>query len=337
MTEASTIEIVNGCRLRTSQILEEEWGGAFVQEANLVIASGVLRSMRDGETLYDTVLQERVASICAPLDGDLRELFLGEIRIQGDFGGSDMQDACRDMAARPRGAWAILTREDGRSDLWMSNGIGGVRTPSGEKFTLVRRPTERDGFLIAYGAVLSTLIYERRSAIRNEIVDASVAAAAIPLGTKRKGAFHVGDRSWSTLTYNGVAEGHYVGGGNAYKVIMSKPGKRSAFIIETERFMSLLGIEPVMPPAYAQASHEHAQSLPELRRRSADAAWKGIAENAGLDPKDGIYAHWSDMGDDAYVRHIHGGPSKGVTCTLDFVPGTAAIASTRVETPTKVS
>jgi hypothetical protein len=337
MTDAKTIDIVNGKRLRVRDILEEEWGGTFVQEANLVIAAGELRSMRDGEVLYNTVLQERVASICGPLDGGLQPDFLGVIAVSGDLSASDIRDVCRNIADGPRGTWAILVRPDGRCDLWMSNGIGGVRTPSGEKFTLTRKPTENDGFLSLYGEVLSTLIQERRSAIRNEIVDASVAAAAIPVGTRRKGTFHVGDRSWSTLTYDGVAQGHYVGGGDAYRLIMSKPGKRSAFVVESDRFMSLLGIEPIMPEAYAEAGATHEASLPEMRRSAADAAWPIEAERVGLDPRDGMYVHWADEGSCILERRILGGPAQGVTCRIGFQAGSNTIRSIRTFVPAMAS
>src|SRR3546814_11638448 len=89
--------------------------------------------LRTKRTLYNDLLNGRIAAFCQPLDRDLEIKFLGVIRIPGIEGEMSYETHRRllaELASHPRGHWAIYHNADG-IDAWMSTGVGGPTPQSG--------------------------------------------------------------------------------------------------------------------------------------------------------------------------------------------------------------
>src|SRR3546814_20809447 len=70
-------------RLTREYFLAQSWGPELLREFDLVIASNTLSMLRTKRTLYNDLLNGRIAAFCQPLDRDLEIKFLGVIRIPG--------------------------------------------------------------------------------------------------------------------------------------------------------------------------------------------------------------------------------------------------------------
>src|SRR3546814_12098720 len=99
--------------------------------------------LRTKRTLYNDLLNGRLAAFCQPLDRDLEINFLGVIRIPGIEGEMSYETHRRllaELASHPRGHWAIYYTGQG-FDAWMSNRVRGTTPAPGHK--LDRKRSER--------------------------------------------------------------------------------------------------------------------------------------------------------------------------------------------------
>jgi hypothetical protein len=318
MTDVKPIEMMNAKSLERSHFEATDWGRDLLRELDLIIAVGELDSMRTGATLYNTVLNSRIADIVAPLDRGLVHEHLGVFDVQ-EMRGEAAQAVGAMLIASPRGTMAVLrTHRTGGYDgiragigydAWMSNGTGSVDTNSGHKFLCPSERTSETSFRRLYGTVLSMIIHRQRSKAQNAIVEASVAAAGLTPGTKRKGDHYLNGRSWTSATIEKVVVDHYVGGGNAWQVRMTKPGHSKSFICEHSTVMRMFAIAPTMPEQWIDDGNaERLQSLHERREDTAKAMWPAMALSLGLDPEKTKYAELLEEGD-ALVRDVRD-PSK---------------------------
>jgi len=334
------IEMMNARSLERSHFEATDWGRDLLRELDLVIAVGELDAMIGRHTLYNTLLNARVADFVAPLDRGLVREHLGLFDVD-DLNSGAAQEIGALLASKPRGAMAVLRmhREDARNgipaglghDAWMSNGDGHLSTNSGNKFMWTNPRVPATEFRHVYGTVLSMIIYRQRSRAVNLIVETSVAAAGLKPGVKVKGDHHLNGRSWTTATIERLVENHFVGGGSAWQVRMSKPGHAKSFICEHAAVMRLFGITPVMPAIWLDPGNaDRALSLHERRLEKAAAMWPAQALELGLDPERTKYA--DQLGDgDALERDVRD-PEQGHAVIgsfrIEFTPGTDLVSST---------
>lgn len=234
----------------------EPWGPAFVREFDLTIAANELRSMRTGATLYNDVINTLVAERCAPLDGGLKEDFLGVRRVGGDGPAHRrVEDAVRFLADRQRGTWAVFEL-DGAFDAYMADGCGGIGTESGRKFTSKSPDAPRFAFLKLYAAVLSMPIYLRRNEIRNHIHVSSHRAAGVEPGCVARDV-RLNGVTFSMVEFERRALGHFSGGEDALVVLARRRGARPASLaLGQDAFMRIFGVAPAMPEFYEDDANE---------------------------------------------------------------------------------
>lgn len=319
------IKIANGPRLEAHHLAARPWGGAFMREMDLVIAAGELDSQQTGATLYDAVLQARIADICSALDLDCTPLFDGVT----DLGSSDQSDprvqaAAQRLAALPRGGWAVWRTPEG-CGLYGSDGIGGIRPSYSPVFGPREAMCVSDGFRTAYGSVLGSIVYDRRRHIGNRIAEATIAAAKLEKGTRIKNAA-VGATQWSNVVYDGVVPGYYAGGTDAYRLAVSKPGKRSAYTVNSDALRRIFSLVPTMPDEYQDAGNpQHLQSLRESRMTAAQATWDehGSSIAYGFDPRWGSRAGFSFDGDVCTRTVLAGQDDPRGVFRITFAPGTS--------------
>ena len=292
------VNITNAKKLARADIFQLPWADAYFREMDLVIAAGELDSMVNGTTLYDAVLGARVADFCSPLDRGCEPNFDKLIVLpSADFQSEQLQSIGQNLAAKPRGTWQVWQAPDGGYDIWMATGTGTIATPSGYKFSHKRFPGPELDFRTGYAAVLGTIIYERRSQIRNAIVRASVDNAGIEPGTHFRDVMLNGQK-WTNATYLGIDAAHFVGDINAYTFICSRRGKKSQFKLETSAFMRIVGAKPIMPAEFEdRCNDERLASLEERRALAAQAQWPALAVSIPFDTKIGSAARFTVDGD----------------------------------------
>lgn len=245
-----------GTRITIEGIEGEPWGPAFVRELDLTIAANELRAMRAGEILYDAVLNPLVAERCAPLDGGLKEEFLGVLKVGADGPPHRrIENAVRFLADRPRGSWAVFDL-DGAFDAYMADGCGGIGTESGRKFTCKSPSAPRLSFTRLYAAVLGMPIYLRRNEIFNRIAAASDRAAGIEPGHAVKGV-RLGGKTFATIEFERRAPRHFSGGSDTMVVLGRRRGaKPTRLALEQQTFMRIFGVTAVMPESYDDEANE---------------------------------------------------------------------------------
>jgi hypothetical protein len=259
-----------------THILDQDWGPAFVREFDLVIAANVHHEMKTREILTDVILAQRVASICRPFDLELREKFLGIVDVPlvvGETNHQTLKRLLQDLAQHPRGHWVIFRKND-KFDAWMSDGIGGTATASGEKFAFRDADSPHINFLSAYAAVFSAMIYHRRNAIYEEIAALSFERANITHGSTLKNVELMG-KTWSKATLVAVLPNYYVGGTSAYKFRLTRRGaKAKEIILERRDVFRIFEIEPILPAQYDDPGYQaRHQSLHERRTDAAQFLW----------------------------------------------------------------
>lgn len=337
---SSPIELMNSRSLDRSHFEATDWGRDLLRELDLVVAVGELGAMIDRATLYNDVLNARVADFVAPLDRGLVHEHLGVFDVD-DLRSGAAQEIAATLASKPRGAMAVLRRyrEDGRNgipagmghDAWMSSGDGTLATNSGNKFMWSTPRVPATEFRQVCGTVLSMIIYLQRSVAKNLIVEASVAAAGIGPGMKVKGDHYLNGRSWRTAAIEKRVENHFVGGGHAWQIRMSKPGLARSFICEDETVMRMFSVPPVMPLEWVDPGNAaRVLSLHERRKRKAAELWPGQAGLLGIDPERTRYADLLGDGD-ALERDVRD-PARDHALVgsfrVEFTPGTDEVSRT---------
>lgn len=337
---SAPIELMNARSLERSRFEATDWGRDLLRELDLVVAVGELESMITRRTLYNDVLNARVADFVEPLDRDLVREHLGVFDVDDLRSGAAQEIAAR-LVSKPRGAMAVLRRfrEDARNgipaglghDAWMSNGDGRLDTNSGNKFMWASPRVPATEFRHVYGTVLSMIIYDQRSKAKNRIVETSVAAAGLKPGMKSKGDHYLNGKSWRTATIEKLVENHFAGGGHAWQIRMSKPGLGRSFICEHDTIMRMFSIPPVMPAEWVDPRNpERLLSLHERRLLKAASMWPAQAAELGLDPERTKYADLLGDGD-ALERDVRDPQREHAligSFRIDFVPGTDMVSST---------
>ena len=315
------VNITNAKKLARADISQLPWADAYFREMDLVIAAGELDSMVNGTTLYDAVLGARIADFCAPLDRGCESRFDKLIILpSSDFQSEQLQSIAQTLSAQPRGTWQVWQAPDGGFDIWMATGTGTIATPSGYKFSHKRFPGPELDFRTGYAAVIGTIIYERRSQIRNAIVQASVDNAGVQPGTHFRDVLLNGQK-WTNATYIGVDAAHFIGDTNAYTFICSRRGKKSQFKLETSAFMRIVGAEPTMPAEFDDPSNNvRLASIEERRTLAAQAQWPTLAAAIPFDARIGSAARFTVAGD-VWTRDVfRPDHSKAGTIEIAFKP-----------------
>ncbi|QAY80325.1 hypothetical protein [Sphingosinicella sp. BN140058] len=263
-------------RIEAAYLEGQPWGQAFLREMDLVIAANEFESICQGFVLYDAVLEQRVAAFCRPLDPTVEERFLGVISLEqlGDEPAwMTLKRALASLAEQPRGHWAVY-EQAGRFDSYMSNGVGGTDTASGEKFLSATPAAPNLSFDETFPHVYGYEVYKRRSRIRDEIITASAAAANVQPGRVFKDV-RLSGATWSNVTFVGVMPNYFVGRTNAYKVRATRRGVRAhEFVLEPKAFFSIAKLQPVMPAAYVDdGNRARLQTVGERRGAAAQSLW----------------------------------------------------------------
>jgi len=320
--------------LSLDKITDTPWGDAFRREFELVVAANVFNSMQTGETLYNSVLDARLAYHCAPLDGGLKEEFLGVVAVgqpkDGTWGHVRAKIA-ETLADRPRGAWAVFEM-DGKYDAYMADGHGGYGTESGHKFTYTGPDAPSLSFGNLYGAVLSWAEYKTRNRIKDEILAESFKAMDLQPGHAVKDAY-MGGKQWSKIEFVKVLKGHYVGPSDAVQVRCTRRGvKPKDFVMEPHAFIRVFNVPLALPEKYADPDNEsRLTTLPEQRQIAADEAFKDeVATNPPANLSHyGSAAPFRAKGD-VYTRSLYAGTgddfAKVGEFTVTFEPGSYVIA-----------
>lgn len=219
----------------------------FERMARHIIAINVAWSLHTNQTLYEAVLQRRVADAVWALDDHLANQNLGVITIPP----SDLPDYLRVRAAieplrqMPRGAWAVFDL-DGKYDAYMADGVGGLATETGNKFYYVRPTAPNLNFLTQYGALLGWSAYHLRKEVEKEIFALSIEKAGIKAGTT------VTDRYINSKKYDKIiADADVVDG--TMTVTASRRGTRKVqFKLDAELIFSYFGdyIKIAIPDKY---------------------------------------------------------------------------------------
>lgn len=226
--------------------------------------------------LYDVDITRRAAAFCQPLDGDLEPRFLGVIpvpNIPGEARYASHKKLLGELARHPRGHWAIY-EQDGKFDAWISDGIGGTATESGNKFIYDESSAPQLVFENVYATTLGMMVYLRRSQIHAEIIKATLTNSNLSPGTRFKDRRFQG-KNWSNIVFLGVEAGYYCGGGNAYLIRASRRGVRTQeFRLEPNAFFDLLKLDPIMPAQYVDQNNSgRLSSLYERRTAEAQNLW----------------------------------------------------------------
>lgn len=323
----------NITRPTMEKLAEAGWGEAFRREFELVAAANVFREMQTNEILYDTVLEARLAYHCAPLDGGLKEEYLGVIAVP-DAEAADWkraEEAISVLKGKPRGTWAVFEM-GGAYDAYMSDGLGGVATQSGYKFKKTRPDAPDLSFENLYGAVLSYPAYECRNRIKNEILAESFKSHGLQPGHTVKDGY-VGGKRWNKVEFVRVLKGYYVGNSDAVQVRCTRRGvKPKDFAIEPTTFIGLFEVPVVLPERYANPGNEaRLTSLPEQRQIAAQEAWMDVVEHnppANLS-RWGSAATFHTKGD-TYTRNLYSRDGDDISkigeFAVTFEPGSLVIA-----------
>lgn len=274
--------------LSKEDIQDLPWGAAFLREFDLVLAANVLHELERQSLLSDDLLGQRIAAFCQPLDLGLEPKFLGVApipEVPGQTQHASLQMMLDELAVYPRGHWAIIQQGD-KFGAWMANGVGGISAPSGNKFNYSSPDAPGLNFEDHYAAVLSTMVYDQRNKVTQEIVDLALNNLNLVKDAKFKNMVFSG-RTWTNVTYMGPSTNYYVGGSSSYSLIATRPGvSPRRFRFESTPFMRLMGGVPVMPDAYIDPDNENRlESLREKRSKAAQAVWNRLTADAPLEER----------------------------------------------------
>src|SRR3546814_336244 len=236
--------------------------------------------LRTKRTLYNDLLNGRIAAFCQPLDRDLEIKFLGVIRIPGIEGEMSYETHRRllaELASHPRGHWAIYHNGEG-FDAWMSNGVGGTTTESGHKFQHKQADHPFISFERVYASVFSTMSYYRREEIENDIIFASVNASNLQAGDVFKNV-HMKNRTWNAV-YLVTAPSPHDPSKTMFKIRASRRGVKTAeYLLDRRAIFGMFKIDPVMAEAYRDAGNEaRCKSLLEHRTEASQAQWDRLIQ-----------------------------------------------------------
>jgi hypothetical protein len=335
MTDNKRIGMVNAKRLGREHFETTEWGKRFLHELDVVVAASVFHERKGDGSLHEDALASRVGDFVRPLDEEYDDTFFGIVKID-DLHGEVAQETARKLVTMPRGAMVIFEAQrqggyDGIQpgidyDAWMSNGGGQLSRNSGHQFFSASPRNFRLENRFLYGSVLSSIVYKQRSIAENAIAEASAAAAVITAGKKFKGDFYIAGRDWTSLTPEEFLPGHYSGGGDAWRVKVSRRGSSQTFIMGAIGLGNALKVERVMPSQWQDARFAtECLSLYERRVRAAKEFWSHQAPLAGMDYQKTKYAEYLSNGDmlERSVIDMPGGANGSFK--VHFAPGTEEI------------
>ncbi len=248
-----------GKDLDIAYVSARPWGAAYLREHDLMIAANEFAAAQTGQALYNAEFDRACAARLLPLDGECEMRRLETVEVPLRDTSRDQHTATQAtirsvLGGAPRGHWAVFRVGDCH-DAYVSNGLGGIATESGKKFTYRsdNAPAFRD--VEMYAHVLGMMNYLRRNEIRNAIIAHSVASAQVAVGTGVRDVALKG-KTWSRVEYAGIRAGYYSGGGDAYTVTARRRGVApTGFIVADAVLMRIFGIAHVMPPAFEDAGN----------------------------------------------------------------------------------
>lgn len=239
------------CKIKRDHIEGKDWAPAFFREMDLIIAANELSAHLDNKTLYNDLLDDKVAELLIHFDKELEIKQLPMIKVEpnDEHPWKRVPDALKALEGLPRGHWAVLEC-DGKYDAYMSDGYGGTGTRSGNKFIygIPTAPALNGPDL--YGQVLGMIIYRRRNEIRNRIFEHAFDAADIKTGHIIKDV-HVSGKRFTKVELHEMMPGYYVGGGHAIKLHLTRPGaKKAQATVTVAQYASLARLELSLPPEF---------------------------------------------------------------------------------------
>lgn len=318
----------NSKRLMLIDIQGKPWAEAFIREMELVVAANVHRGMCGLETISDAILERRVTEHCAHLDLDCTPRFAGIVTLpHASTNNPECWPIYDALAALPRGAFQIWKSPAGGYDIYASNGLGGVSTPSGGKFFHQTARSPWMTFTHAYSAVISTLIHQKRQHIREEITAYTLSLAGIEIWSKHKN-LQINGVTWSNVIYAGIIPNYYSGGGSAYALTASRRGSRKNFFVNQESMLQILGLTPVLPYRFIDPDNDkRISTLAELQQSMCQQAYVQLAAQHQLTAQWGCKAPFHVNGS-SYERTVFSDDKAPVgRVEIQMTPGTAQIIS----------
>lgn len=239
------------------KISSTQWGGEYLREMDLIIATNALESLISGATLYNSMLNSHIADNCHHLDKELELFKYDLVKIEPDIDNpwKAVPAATEFLKSKPRGHWAVFEFE-GRYDAYMSDGYGSVETESGQKFTKTspNAPALRE--IELYSHVISYMTYLRRNQILNSILEHSFNESGIGPGYKAKDV-RINGNNYNNVEVLEIKGGYYSGGTDAVLVRATRRGvKPSGLIIPASSMVSKFSLEPVMPPEFQDVDND---------------------------------------------------------------------------------
>lgn len=321
-------------KLDRETIGEAPWGSEFLKEVELVVAAAVLHEATTGKTVYDDELNKRVGDFARPLDEEMSEEFLGilEVPPNEDAPFKRFDDVFAFVSRKQRGAWAIL-EADGKYDAIMSDGIGGLGRLPGTPFTYTSSKAPAFNARALYGGALGWLVYNERRRIRESLIEASVAAAAIEPGAVAKHV-SIGSKDYTKIELVRKIDDYYAGGGSAFELKGTRRGVRPVgLIVGPEVMMRAFAIPPVLPEGLRPYDGvDRTRSLMERRQAAGQKAWEMLDGKDDVAPLNTTGAFVADS--DTLRRIVYkgeGDPEPWGEFIVDFESGQDVVRDARIE------
>ncbi len=319
---------------RIKDLGDAPWVAEYAREFALTVAANQFASMASRKTCYNVELEARVAERVMPLDLGLSESYHGVIDVPPHAEEwKRVEEATAFLGEMPRGAWAVF-RMDGGYDAYMSNGLGGVETATGDKFK-GNRPGQFT-FERLYADVIASEAYYQRDSVTKAIHAESFARHTVPRGTTVHDEYLGGHRQ-KKIEYLAPAcqtpFASQVSDPDAPVVKATRPGVKAKMLALTPSgFVELFKVPLQLPPGMETALDEPHRLSTLLERRTAAAA-AATAEQLPEGAKfDNPLAYWRQDGT-VLRRSIWlatdapGAPSRAME--VEFAPGGDTPLATR--------
>lgn len=339
------MNLVNGPKLTEHAMQSSDLEKRMMREIELICAVAELECLQGGKSLNNDQLNLRIGDILTPLDEELEFSFLGIIDVE-----SATCDAARTLAdtlsAAPRGTYVILRSMGGGYDGiphrlgydgWMADGKGNLASHTGHKFTM----QSPDAFCLSprslYSQIWSTISYNMRSRVRNEISAATAQANAERfLGKKISHSNYIGGIEWSSITLEEILPDE-----KRYMIKVTKRGASRRYKIDDIALRNSLPIVATMPSRYQDSGNgERKLSLPERRIAACKAAWNQYSEQTGIIANTPLYDESFKVDGDCYsyklkktITHNPYSAEEVGTFGVDFVAGSDEVAAVDLSSP----
>lgn len=266
-------------RINRDLISDLPWADEFLGEMDLVIAVNTIEALNSHRTLYNDMLEKRVAECVHLVDGglDFKKLDLVRIPPNDEAPYRRADDAVAFLKKLPRGHWAVFEK-DGAYDAFMSDGYGGVASGNGLGFSKNSGSAPAFNEMELYSRVLGYMVYIRRNEIEKEIMTLAFEKAGIKPGQTYQG-FRIDGKEYGKVEVVEIKRGYYSGHGDAVEVKATRRGVKPIIaIVPDTSFAARIGAEITMPPEYENIDN-HARLVVEFLTPARSSAGIRIGFN----------------------------------------------------------